>query len=282
MAQRRKPQPGQLSDSRTPVDEEGDHLVGIYKRVNSGVQSNYFIDYRAFGRSFYGRFFTSDLNQGNYRYAVSSTTTDANSDMDLSETYPATRTSPIASTFSYQISNAKGFPDTYDYPHVSWEVEGAASGTDSIYMGVRWTADNDPAPYNLIAYQTVEIADTFDTYYEYRTVSSFPTTIGYTGSNMTSSGDSVTQNVGLYGIEVEIGQTTVLPLNVDRFSVTPIVQTPGGSPVTPSSGAGGSMTISTLDTDHEFRWLETQYDYRRVTKQTPLSQQDGAIYATRT
>jgi hypothetical protein len=264
------------------VDEDGRVKAGIYTSVGNDLQDQYFVDYRPFGGSFYGRFFTQSLDETTGQYEMDGTYTAYSSDLDLSKSYDPARTSPIESTFSYQFPKVKGFPDGhFNYPSVKWTVEGGVSGTDSMYLGVRWSADADPAPYVLTAYQRATIEDTYDTYYEYRTVSSFPTTLGYTFSNMTAENDDASHNAALFGMEMDVGGDQFLPLHVDRWTLTFILQTPDGSPVTPSTGAFGSFEISTYSTSHRFNWFETQDQYRQITKQTPISEHDGTIYATR-
>jgi len=253
MSQRRKPQPEKLGDARTPVGERGYIKAGIYTSVDNTLENQYFVDYRPFGGSFYGRFFTNDPNKTTGQYQMDRAYTAYSDDLDLSKSYDTARTSPIESTFKYQFPNIKGFPDgNFNYPTAEWSVEGAISETDSMYLGVRWTADADPAPYALTAFQSAQITDTADTYYEYRTVTSFPTTIGYTFSNMSTQFDSASHFAALYGLQMDVGGDQFLPLHVDRWTLTFILQTPDGSPVTPSTGNGSTFEVSTYDTSHRF------------------------------
>jgi len=282
MTQRRAPQPQTLGDARTPADDSGDINAGIYTSVDNRLRDQFFLDYRPFGGSFYGRFFTQSLNESNGQNAMGTEYVTYDDDFSPDKSYDVNRTSPIESEFSYQLTNAKGFPEPqFGHPSVEWNVGGGISGTTSMYLAVRWSADADPAPYNLTAYQKAVITDTNDTYHEYRTVSSFPTTVGYTFSNMTDDNDNASHHAYLYGPSVDIGMEEVMPMTVDRWTVSLILQTPDGSPVTPSTGTFGSFEISTTYTSHRFTWFETQDQYRRITEQTPISQHDDAIYTTR-
>jgi len=277
MTQRRKPEKGSIEEARVPHAGDGTPKASFGTTVRNDLTDNYFIDYRPFGGSFYGRFWDNDMNYTSGQYVASATATSIDYWLNWSYTYYGDKTSPIDSTFTATTETGGGWLAATDNEmSLDVRVSGYREGGTDIYLGVRFSAANDPKPYPITAYARFS-DDSFNTYYRYYSVTSFPTTFGYTLGGLSSEDDQADATVTFYGPTVGDAYDEVLPLLADTVSATGILQTPDGSPIVPGGTSNDTFSFYTRDASVNFCYFTTTYNNRRVRDATPLTDAGSPI-----
>jgi hypothetical protein len=268
MTQRRSPEPSNLSDAQVPGGEDEGFKAYPGATAPSYLNEIYHVDYRPFGGSFYGSFFTSaGIFNLDGSYTLNTTKEMVSSWGEFSTTYPSTRTSPIDTQFPTDTSWTGMIGGDFSGIGMDFSFNGRVDNASEIYVGVTADANRDPEMYPLKG--RFEFDGPTDTLEYVRVVTSFPVRAGTTVNAPATDFDTASARCNFAGVALTgTGSLEISPWYATQFMATGIIQTPDGDGVVP--GAGDEFNVSSGFPSFLYNQLYTEKSSRVARNATPI------------
>jgi hypothetical protein len=165
----------------------------------------------------------------------------------------------------------------FDGIGMDFKFNGYVDNDSEVYAGFTADANSDPQIYPLKG--RVEVDGPTDTIEYIRVVSSFPVQAGTTVNAPTTQFETVSMSCNFAGpVLTGTGNLEVSPWYATQFTVTGILQTPGGGGVVP--GTGANFTVSSGFPSFLYNQLYTTKNSRVARNATPINEADTLTLRT--